>query len=333
MLCKTILLLIGFSLSMGALPVAQDDPTQVMPVRWVNIGYELIPGEEIGIAAGGTIALWPDCAETQDERGYADLDCSVLEAVEPTGTDVLGPTPATFPLPDAPIGALIGRFGDTGQPFLIGTGTDMAADPPGDDRFGDSDGGLLYLAINDDGTFTTQETDFYDIRVRVEYDGDLNFFIPANIDAWVDTGFAVEAEAGFALNALGLADLYFNCAGDVILDDPLVEATPEADPITGDAPPDPLIDVPPSGTTQAIFQTVQKPLPDANHGALLVRFADGEARAVGESGAFSALSAGTIQFRVNDGLCVPENDGGFTVSINPVIPDPVRGGRPGPRVP
>jgi hypothetical protein len=57
--------------------------------------------------------------------------------------------PLAYPLPDYAGGALIGRIGESGQPFYVGTHTTGSADEAGqlflridDDRLGDNDGAL-----------------------------------------------------------------------------------------------------------------------------------------------------------------------------------------------
>lgn len=63
-------------------------------------------------------------------------------------------SPSFYPLPDVPGGALIGRIGDDGQPFYVGSrtgGRGMSdTDPLRESGQGRASTGTLYLRIDDD---------------------------------------------------------------------------------------------------------------------------------------------------------------------------------------
>lgn len=298
-----------------------DDDGMVNTTHWVSIGYALPPGEDVGIAADGTVNLWPDCAETQAERGFPDLDCDDLAEIGPAGTDLLGPTPEAFPLPDAPVGAFIGRLGEDGTPFLIGEDEALYTNPDDGER-------LLYVALNDASTYSSGDTGFFNVRVRIDYDGDLDFNVPAGVDAWVDTGFVVDPEGsamGFTVTATGSADIIRSCMDDMTAHDAdeAAEATPEVS--TEDSTAEALLDISADGSDEMAGDDA--PLPGAPIGALIARVGTSDPVQLGEISTLNADVAGTIQFRVNDGQCVTENSGGYAVTFMPVIADPARGGR------
>ncbi len=88
---------------------------------WQSLGLQLNPGEVVRLRAQGTWLYTP--GEYHGPEGHHKY-----------------PSPDTYPINRAPGGVLIGRFGETGTPFLVGRGGTFMADVAG----------RLYLRINDD---------------------------------------------------------------------------------------------------------------------------------------------------------------------------------------
>jgi hypothetical protein len=94
----------------------------MVPARqpWHDTGLDVRVGDLISVSATGTV---------QFNRG------------QPSPPGGAGQATAQAPRPDLPIGALLGRIGTGGHPFLIGAGVDsMRADAVG----------RIYLGVNDD---------------------------------------------------------------------------------------------------------------------------------------------------------------------------------------
>jgi hypothetical protein len=121
----------------AAQPPAADTAGRIQVAAnqaWTSTGIAVLRGERVAFAGSGDIMLTP---EASAGVGGSPLD-----------------TRAPRPMPNAPLGALIGRIG-SGSPFLIGASTEpilMSAS------------GLLSLGINDGqyqdntGSFTVQVT-------------------------------------------------------------------------------------------------------------------------------------------------------------------------------
>jgi hypothetical protein len=88
---------------------------------WQSLGLFVKQGDRIDIQAQGSWLYTPD--EYHGPEGHARY-----------------PAPPFYPLPGVAGGALIGRIGETGQPFLVGRRTSWFAERDG----------LLYLRIDDD---------------------------------------------------------------------------------------------------------------------------------------------------------------------------------------
>ncbi|MEA3338722.1 MAG: hypothetical protein U9R15_02025 [Chloroflexota bacterium] len=106
------------------LPVSQESLTspRIFAYRsWQSIGVRVREGDEMRILAHGAWLYTP--GEYHGPEGHRRYS-----------------SPAFYPLPNVPGGALIGRIGDDGEPFYVGRGIRWWANKPG----------LLYLRIDDD---------------------------------------------------------------------------------------------------------------------------------------------------------------------------------------
>jgi hypothetical protein len=135
LLRRAIILILGAILAITALvtmfdaniaaPVTrQEDLSQprVFAYRgWQSVGTRVNEGDEVRIEAYGEWLYTP--GEMHGPEGHARY-----------------PAPTFYPIPNVPGGVLIGRIGETGQPFVVGRGTVVQARQTG----------TLYLRINDD---------------------------------------------------------------------------------------------------------------------------------------------------------------------------------------
>ena len=102
---------------------------------WIDTGLTLEAGQSIAIQAAGGMNLWPACEIEKESVGLLDASCPDWE-LGPAGG--LGPAADGYPLPGAPVAAVIGRVG-AGAPFLIGAGG----------TFESPTNGTLQVRIND----------------------------------------------------------------------------------------------------------------------------------------------------------------------------------------
>lgn len=105
-------------------PLHQQQTTQprIYAYRgWQSVGVQVHPGDWVYLRARGTWLYTPD--EYHGPEGHRRYSA-----------------PSFYPIPGIPGGALIGRIGDTAEPFVVGRGGGYRAE----------ESGLLYLRINDD---------------------------------------------------------------------------------------------------------------------------------------------------------------------------------------
>lgn len=88
---------------------------------WQSVGVHLNEADRFEIRASGEWLYTPD--EVHGPQGHARY-----------------PAPSFYPVPHVPGGALIGKIGEEGEPFLVGSRHMQYA----------YQGGRLYLRINDD---------------------------------------------------------------------------------------------------------------------------------------------------------------------------------------
>jgi hypothetical protein len=124
----------GTFLTATVRPVSQESLTtlQIYAYRdWQSTGYYLQPGDRYAIRASGEWLYSPFVGFHGPEGSRYHL------------------APPFYPLPGFPGGVLIGRIGETGQPFYVGSSSAGAAGGSGhlylridDDRLGDNEGAL-----------------------------------------------------------------------------------------------------------------------------------------------------------------------------------------------
>ncbi len=102
--------------------------------EWTESGWMLKGGKGVTLSASGIIDLWPDCESEKDDKGMPDIDCELMHT-GPEGTLGFELASEDYPLPGARVGALIGRFGDDGTPFLIGNGGTFTPDVDAEFQF------------------------------------------------------------------------------------------------------------------------------------------------------------------------------------------------------
>ncbi len=106
------------------LPVSQESlaSPRIFAYRgWQSVGVRVREGDQVRILAQGTWLYTP--GEYHGPEGHRRYS-----------------SPAFYPLPNVPGGALIGRIGEDGAPFYVGQRTHLQARAAG----------LLYLRIDDD---------------------------------------------------------------------------------------------------------------------------------------------------------------------------------------
>lgn len=137
--------------------VTLENGGELVPVAgnindWISSGSSYVVGDTVTLSATGTLDIWPLCDVEKQDRGLPNLDCSLMK-MGPTGTIELEVAPDDYPLPEGRVGALVGRFGEDGVPFLVGNGGTFLADADGElqfrinDIFGmdDNSGGYVVL--------------------------------------------------------------------------------------------------------------------------------------------------------------------------------------------
>lgn len=119
------------------LPAAavQAAPPVIVPADagWFDTGITVTVGDTLTFVARGQ-ALTGPLRDYPDARSGPDgqiTDCTMFDGVSPCAMD------------SVPYGALIGKIGADGTPFLIGSGATISP----------AAGGTLYLAVNDNLPF------------------------------------------------------------------------------------------------------------------------------------------------------------------------------------
>jgi len=118
-------------------------------VAWQDTKIYVQPGQILFIMASGSINTWDGhpIAYSPDPNGQAQNE----------------PCPSTSNLPDCLIngelyGMLIGRIGENGIPFRIGS----------ENRFSITTSGNLYLAINDDEPYIGDNSGEYNVSISIK---------------------------------------------------------------------------------------------------------------------------------------------------------------------
>ncbi|HEY71845.1 MAG: hypothetical protein DRJ03_03165 [Chloroflexi bacterium] len=116
--------LVALAAQATVLPVYQESLTnpRIFAYRsWQSVGVRVREGDEVRILAQGTWLYTP--GEYHGPEGHRRYS-----------------SPAFYPLPNVPGGALIGRIGEDGEPFYVGQRV----------RWRANESGPLYLRIDDD---------------------------------------------------------------------------------------------------------------------------------------------------------------------------------------
>ena len=111
---------------------------------WVNSGLTVAPGDRYRLTAVGSVDLLADCAEVCAAPVDCDMLCAAMVSGPEGGTlrgdEIRGPEPIpgrTGPMTSgtAMLGALIGRVGEDGVPFQVGSALDFVAEAAGELQF------------------------------------------------------------------------------------------------------------------------------------------------------------------------------------------------------
>ncbi len=122
---------------------------------WIETGIALQAGQRYRLQVSGEVNIWATCEETKEEMGVPDFDCAEAVVGPRGGPDFVElldlPEPPSYPVPEARVGALLGRIGDD-PPFAIMNGGTFRAETDGpllfginDDFFDDNDGAFLVV--------------------------------------------------------------------------------------------------------------------------------------------------------------------------------------------
>lgn len=271
----------------GALVTIQD-PIAVCceENEWVDTGVQVIEAQNFTVTASGTINLWPECEEPNDEV----IPCADME-IDANGSQRLSAAPDDYPLPGAPVDSLIGRIGEEGEPFLIGASGTFVAETSG----------MLQVRINTTGDDAADDTGCFYVVITPQDDGQY-IAIPGTLDAWMGSSIRVEAGQTVMLSADGILDIWPRCEGEKVR-----EGLPDLNCDN--------MRMGPIGTNEVDLAPDDYPLPGARVGALVGRFGQGEPFFVGNGGAFTATEAGQLRFRINDIFGMGDNAGGYVVIV------------------
>jgi hypothetical protein len=104
---------------------------------WVNSGFSVQAGQQVTITAYGEAITAP--INVFGHGSVSDPDGQVWNL----GCGQYDGAPPPCAMNDAPYGALVGKIGPSGEPFLIGDSSSFTSSTSGD----------LYLAVNDNLVF------------------------------------------------------------------------------------------------------------------------------------------------------------------------------------
>jgi hypothetical protein len=146
-----LILLAAVALSLFAATVLRADGVPVQKANlverrvyayrgWQSMGIALHPGEIVTITARGKWLYSP-------QVGYYGPEGAPRSKY---------PAPSYYPLPNGIGGCLIGRIGESGDPFYVGQRATIRSDTTG----------LLYLRINDD--IVTDNDGFLTVEITVK---------------------------------------------------------------------------------------------------------------------------------------------------------------------
>lgn len=270
-------------------PVGPRTPGDAIVVSarmpWTDSGISLRAGDLVVIRAGGEIQWAPDSGARTGPNGVAGRRAA-----------------NRAPVPAADVGALVGRVGTNGAPFVIGNLREPFRVPTG---------GRLYLGVNDD-VLSDNEGEFY---VAVSVGGRSsasrtqppsstqplpgNTRNPANsaippgaivVSArtpWTDSGLTVRTGQLITVSSEGV-----------------IQWAPDASATAG------------PGGVGGRAASGRAPLPTSDLGALVGRIGNGAPFLIGNrQGAFQAPNSGRLYLGVNDDV-LSDNAGEFFVTIS-----------------
>ncbi|MEQ8677729.1 MAG: hypothetical protein RLP44_04035 [Aggregatilineales bacterium] len=143
--------LFDYTFSLANLPGSSD---------WLDTGVFFETGDAFITLAQGQVTVWPQCNEICNSDVLAcDQLCPALTTGPAGSVPIDGIVPASSPfmlLPGAPIGALIGRIGTDGTPFVMSTENVAASS------------GNLFLRVNEDTRVYGDETGGYQVIIGKE---------------------------------------------------------------------------------------------------------------------------------------------------------------------
>ncbi len=124
-------------------------------VQWLDTGLTFENGESFLASATGEITLWPQCYELCG-ADFCEQLCPALTTSPAGSVPISGIVPDSAPFmqsPEAPLGALLGRIGESGTPFVMSALNTVEGS------------GTLYLGLNEDTRFYGDETGAYNVNI------------------------------------------------------------------------------------------------------------------------------------------------------------------------
>ncbi len=274
--------------------VGLPEPLLLVPSNgiWLNTGTLLTAGDTLNITATGTINIWPNCEETKAEQGYPDLDCALVYAVAPNGLSIFPPAEAHYPMPGAPVGALVGKIGEDGVPFLIGAGGSFIIEGDGE----------LWIAVNDTTDFSVDDEGFFNVVINSDNIG-VTVYVPGTVLAWQPTGMMLAAGESLTIQASGILDIWPNCE-----ETKAEQGLPDVDCSQ--------MHMGPTGTTELELAPEDYPLPGGRIGAFVGRSGtDGTPFLIGNGGTFTSEVDAELFIHINDIQDMGDNRGGFVATV------------------
>lgn len=127
---------------------------------WLDTGVSFEAGDAFMTLAQGQVTVWPRCEEICNSDTFScDQLCPALTTGPAGSVPIDDIVPASSPfmlLPGAPIGALIGRIGADGVPFVMSTENTAATS------------GHLFLRVNEDTRVYGDETGGFQVIIGKE---------------------------------------------------------------------------------------------------------------------------------------------------------------------
>jgi hypothetical protein len=246
---------------------------------WVDFGFEVEAGQSFSVDASGTINIWPACTEP-NEFG---VTCDAM-LVSPNGTTAFDPGVEGYPLPGAPISALVGRIND-GDTFLIGEHGAFVAETDGS----------LYLRTNDVPEYTQDDEGCFAVAISEP------MFSPAVDNTVITlTGTTQDWWASDVIVSPGEV-ISISARGSIHVKTPCEDCESFwADVV---------------GTRESRLADDAYPMPLARVGALIAKVGDGEPFFVGSGGQFKVTTEGILQFRLNTVGDMSNNTGEMVIFI------------------